>query len=543
MRVRDSGGARAARGRSRTTRAAHGAGVLRAVLARVITLVIAIACGSDRKGPAPSGTSAAIDAPTRDSSAFVPVALAPSRVAVPIRYDLAPAIAVLEQAVPRTFGDLADRKPVTGHKSMSYAFDATRTGFDVRVRGTTVTISSVVAYRARGWVKPVGIGPSLSGSCGMDDEPPRLRITLVSALRLAPDWTLRANTAVPTVAPMSDSTRDKCRVTIVNLDVTDRAVAAVRAALEGKATLLDERIRRVDVRSKVGTWWAILGRPIRMGNDAWLEIRPESVSVGTLRASGRTMVAPVTLVARPRIATGSRPDSSTIALPDITPRAKGEGATDSAETGLHLLLEAVLGYDVATRMLTRQLVGRHFERGGQSVTVRAASVFPAAGGRVALALALVGDVDARVVFAGRPAYDRATGMLAVPDLDYSVADASLLVRGADGVAHDALRDALRDRARFPITALIDSARLRAERAMNRELTRGVVLGATVTHARALGVRAAPDGFRVQAEALGTLSLDVDRAPSVRRRRAASAASPAKPEVKKSVPDTRKPSSR
>ena len=483
----------------------------------VALLVGALAgCGRDKSAaPAPGPRVVAADSVV-DTVPELP----PSLVALPVRYELGPALAALERAVPRTVGNLDDRRPVPDHARLSYAFVAERAPFDVAVRGSTVTVSSIVTYHARGWLKPP-IGPALGGSCGVGGAPgdaPRLRIALVSTVKLAPDWKLHATTRVPTVTPVSDEARDHCKMTVLNLDLTDKVVAAVQTQLEGKAALLDERVSHLDVRSRVGKWWTLLGRPIRVANDVWLELRPQAVQVGSLRAGEDEVVAPVALTARPRLVTGPRPDSSTAPLPDFTPGTPGD-------TGLHLLLEASLDYDNATRLVTRQLLGRTFSRSGHTITVREARVFAARGGRVALALHLGGDVDARVVLAGHPVYDHATGMLRIPDLDYAVAGASLLVRGADQVGHDALRDALRERAQFPVTALVDSARARAERAMNRELTKGVRLGAKVETGRALGVFAANDGLRVRAAAGGTLSLDIDRPVRVHIRHAATASAP------------------
>jgi hypothetical protein len=463
------------------------------------------ACGRD-VGRAPQAKSSAAVA----GAAAPPPELPPSLVEAPVRYELAPAIDALERAVPRTIGNLEERRAVPGHDRLSYAFVAERAPFDVAVRGNTVTVSSIVSYHARGWLKPP-IGPAISGACGkVGNDAPRVRIVLTSTVHLASDWTLRAHTRFPTVEPASADARDRCRVTLVNLDVTDKVVAAVRTGLEGKAALLDARVRKLDVRSRVGRWWALVGRPIRLRDDLWLTIRPESVRVGALRGDERSLVAPLSLTARPQLVTGPRPDSSTAPLPDITPGAPGNG-------GLHLLLDAALDYDAASRMLSRQLVGRQIERAGHNVRVRDARVFAAQGGRVAVALGLAGDVDARVVLVGRPVYDSTTGTLRIPDLDFAVADASLLVRAADQAGHDALRDALRERAQWPVTALLDSARARAERAMNRELTRGVRLSARIDAGKALGVYATAEGLRVRAAAGGHLGLDVERAPTIKRR--------------------------
>jgi hypothetical protein len=488
--------------------------------AAALAAAVLLGCGRDKGTP----SAAAPHAAAPDAVVDTVPELEPSFVTAPVRYELAPAVTALERAVPRTVGNLDQRRPVPDHARLQYAFVAERAPFEVAVRGSTVTVSSIVTYHARGWLKPP-IGPSIGGSCGTgDDPPPRLRITLVSSLKLAPDWKLRANTRVPTVAPASDEARDRCKMTVLNLDLTDKVVGAVQKILEGKADLIDARVSRLDIRSRIDKWWGLLGRPIRVANDVWLQLRPEAVQVGALRADDDAVIAPVALTARPRLVTGPRPDSAVPPLPDFTPGMPSAG-------GLHLLLEAALDYESATRMIARQLVGRRFTGAGQTVVVRDVRAFAARGGRVALALRLAGDVDARVVLAGRPVYDHATGTLRIPDLDYAVADASLLVRGADQVGHDALRDALRERAQFPVAALVDSARARAERAMNRELTKGVRLGAKVETGRALGVFAANDGLRVRAAAGGQLSLDIDRPLKVKPKRPTAPPPPKRPGVR------------
>jgi hypothetical protein len=489
-------------GRSRRTRAAV------ALAASVGAWAVrAAGCGRDDTRAtrrADSAAHAAAEA-AHDDVAELP----PSVIDLPVVYDLDPAIAALERAVPSTVGNLDERRPIPGHGRLEYAFVAERSPFDVTVRGTRVTISSIVTYRARGWYKPP-IGPSLSGSCGISGEAPRLQITLASTVRLGSDWKLSARTQVPAVVPVSAEARDKCRLTLLKLDVTARVLEAVRKQLEGKAALVDERVARLDVRQRVGRWWALVGRPIPIGKEAWLELRPEAVNLGRLRSGGGDVVAPLTITARPRIVTGPRPDSSTTPLPDIAP-------ADSTRNGVQLALDAALDYDGATRLVAKQLVGRRFEKNGRAIVVHDARAFSAGHGRLALALGLTGDVAARVVLVGHPAYDSVTTMLTVPDLDFAVADASMLVRGADQLGHAALRDALRERARWPLGEIIDGARARAERAMNRELTRGVRLTATLTRGRALGVHAGDDALHVRAAVGGRLGLAVSRAPNVRRR--------------------------
>ncbi|MDF1505831.1 DUF4403 family protein, partial [Roseisolibacter sp. H3M3-2] len=451
-------------------------------------------------------------------------ALLPSELDVPVVYELAPAVAALEAAVPRTFGDMAERRSVPGRDRLQFAFAAERTPFDVRVRGATATVAATVSYRARGWYA-ARFAPDVSGSCGLGDASPRLRIVLATTVRLDETWRLRPRTRLVSLAPVTDSTRDRCRVTAARFDVTDRVLSAVRGKLEDRLAAVDAGLARADVKSKVERWWELLQRPIRIRDSLWLEIRPRDVRLGAPSAEDGALVAPLALTAQPHLVTGPRPTTPPTPLPALGARAAIAG--DSAPTGLRVRLDAEMGYDDATHLLAPRMVERALARGGRRVRVRRATVAPAPGGSGAVDLDVEGDVAGRVYVVGRPVYDAPTGELRVPDLDFVVDVDHPLVRGLDWLRHDELRDLLRARARWPAAALVDSARVRLERALNRDLTQGVSLAAEVPTARVLAVYAAREGVVLRAEAQGEASLRVRRAPPMpKRRRPAPAAAAA-----------------
>jgi hypothetical protein len=483
--------------------------------AKVAALAALGAAACDR---APVARTPGVPADPAAPAPALPAPL-PSELDVPVSYELAPAVAALEAAVPRTFGDLAQRRAVPGRDRLAFAFAVERTPFEVRVRGNTATIASVVTYRARGWYD-VRFAPNVSGSCGLDGgAAPRLRVVLATTVALAEDWRLRPRTRLVALEPASGEARDRCRVTVVRYDVTDRVVAAVRGQLEGKLATVDRRLARTDVRARVARWWGALQRPIRIRDSLWLEIRPREVRLGAPSADGATLVAPLALTAMPHLVTGARPPGDTTSLPALGARTAVAG--DTAPAGLRVRLDAEMGYDAATRLLAPRLVGRELERAGQRVVVRGARLVPAPGGRVALDLDVAGTVGGRVRVVGRPAYDAPSGELRVPDLDFAVDVDHPLVRGLDWLRHEELHDALRARARWPAAALVDSARVRLERALNRDLTQGVRLSAAVPEARVLAVYAAPGAVVLRAEARGRAALNVRRAPPIPRARRAS----------------------
>ena len=420
-------------------------------------------------------------------------------------------LTALEQSVPRRFGDMTNRIAVPSNTRQSVAFAATRTPFAVAFDGTRLTLTTIVSYEGRAWYKPI-IGPTVSASCGIDSIRPRVRVVIATDLAINADWQIRAKSRVTSLRAVTDTERDVCRVTVLNIDVTDRVVAALRPQLQSRLPAVDRRIAAFDLRTRVEYWYNLLNKSVRIQDSLWLVLAPEDVRLGGLRLEDTALVADVRLFARPMLVYGPRPASITTTLPRLMPANRTVG--DSA----HLLLEGLLGYDAASTLLAEQLVGRRFSRFGRRIEVKRARLYPLGDGRVVLALGMDGAVSGDAYFVGTPQIDAASRTLTVPDLDFDVATANALVLGLAWIKKGDLLTELRARARVPIGPVLEQTRVRVEQALNRQLADGVSLSGTVAAGRLLDVVAEPRWLVVRAEAFGTLGLGIDRELRVRRSR-------------------------
>jgi hypothetical protein len=429
----------------------------------------------------------------------------PSVVEAPILYDLAPALAKLEGSVPRSFGDIEARLSSEGNKRLHFAFAATRTPFEVKIDGLTVRISTIVEYQGRGWYKPV-IGPEVSAACGTGEVPrPRLRATLVARIALTPEWQITTKTAITKLAPVTNENRDRCKVTVFHFDVTERVVNATRGVLQKQLSTLDKNLAGVDTRSRFESWWRRLQFPIRLSDSIYLTINPKSAQLGKITSNERTLIANVRLGVQPQVVTGTRPNDFTLMVP-IPNLTFGE----TRGGGMDILMEATFTYPVATSLLRKVLRGHEVRQSGRTIRLKDVRLFGIGGGRVALAVDLDGDATGRVYFAGQPVIDTATRQVAVPDLDYDIGSANLLVQGLHWLRGDDLRDLLRQRARLPDSSAVGRLIPLAQRGMNRQLADGVVLRAQIDDARGLRVHATTRDLRVYALARGSAHLTITR---------------------------------
>jgi hypothetical protein len=456
-----------------------------------------------------------LDAPLPEVSPEVADTLPPlpgSVVEAPVIYDLDSAIDSLEAAVPRTYGDLHERIATKKNKRVSFAFLLHRSPFRVKVDRQTISISADVEYSGHAWYRPP-IGPEVEISCGTDDDPPRrATLTLQSTAALTEEWGLRTRSRVVRLAAYSDSARDRCRLTFLRIDVTDRILEKTRLMLDGKLDEFDAAVSRWPVRRRFEKIWRDLQKPLRLGDSLYMAIHPAEAIVGSIGARGNTAFANLRLLAAPRITTGPKPLFARTPLPPLR-RAGDIGR------GARVLIDASFTYPVATAMLRKALVGRSLEQAGRRIRIRDVRIMGIGGGRVALGVSLSGGVRGRIFFTGTPTFDSTAHQIAVPDLEYDVGTANALVAGYEWLNDVSLRDFLRARARLPDSTIVRRLAVLGERGMNRELpARGTRLSGRIHEAGVIGVRATLAEIRVRALADADLTLSIDRAPSIPRPR-------------------------
>ena len=424
----------------------------------------------------------------------------------PFAFDLGPALAQFEADIPRQFGSLDRRLPVDGGKGASFAFVATRSPFRMHIEGTQVVLETVVEYEGRCWYDPP-VGPQLSVGCGGDGDPrPRLRVHIETIPTLTPDWGLRTRTQVD-VARFSDEERDRCQLTLLKFDVTRKVVGAVREELARVLAEFDADVAQFDLKAEIEELWQTVGRPIRLTDGVWLVIQPEAVQLISLSGRDDTMVAVARLAVWPKIVTGTLPPQSAFMTP-LPPLVVAAAADTTAE--FQVALQGILGYDAATDLMRKPLVGKVVRMAGRRVRIEDVALRGVGGGRVAFGVTLSGAVEGRIYFTGTPQLDQVTRQLTFPNLDFDVGSADLVARGLSWWRGDLVRDFLRVKAAIPDTTALAGLERMAEREMNRELTAGVRLEADLDSSRGMAVSATQEHLLVRALARGEARLVIDR---------------------------------
>jgi hypothetical protein len=403
--------------------------------------------------------------------------------------------------VPTRFGSLSDRIELPDRDRTAIAFELSRSPFRVSMVGDVARLEATIGYALRAWYDPPVL-PEVSASCGTGSSPrPRLSVAIEAPITVADDWSLATRSRVVSLAPSSGTGRDRCTMTFLDFDVTDRVIRATRSFLESHTADLDAAAAQVDLRSRVDGWWMTLQEPIRLTDSLWVVFRPEAIGSGAALGTGDSLEITLALRARPGVVMGVRPAIARIPLPELD-------TGGVVANGLDLTVDALAGYDAVTAFLQEELGGTEVERAGRTVRIDSLRVFGIGGGRLALEVVTSGDVVSRLFLAGTPRLDPATGQFSVPDLDYDFRTRSLMVATVSWLGSGAVRQILRDRASWPATPAVGWLRGRLMEGLNRDLSDELRVAGEVQQIEILGIHAMRDMLLMRASATGTARLFV-----------------------------------
>lgn len=431
-----------------------------------------------------------------------PAPAATSRLNVPVEFDYSSLLGTLEKVVPEHFGSLDSLHQMGLDPRKKYAFEAKRGPFTAFADGELLHLRATITYSGKGFYKPL-IGPQVSAGCGLGFDPPRrLVVELTTPLTLTKDWHLTSKARIARLEPASSDDRDKCQVTVLRLDVTPQVMEAARTALSKHLKDIDRKVAGVDLRDRFAGWWGTLARPIRLRDGVWLVIAPQRVEMGKVTGDGHVLTVPVSVEARPRIVASA--DAPPIDDPTLPPLGKATGGAD----GFHVVVDGVVDYPTATQAINAALANKRIEKSGHSAVLKSVSVEPGPRGRLELTVAFAGDAKGTLRLSGTPVLDRASGEVAVPDLDFDLDTDNNLVNAYAWLKGDELRNTLREKAHVPIKPALDKGRELLIKGLNRDIGKAVQLSATVDDVAVRGLYATRGGLLVRAEANGHAGLAV-----------------------------------
>lgn len=266
----------------------------------------------------------------------------------------------------------------------------------------------------------------------------------------------------------------------------------IGAADRALGTMLQDDLKGTDkdlngilnCQTRVNDAWDKLREPIKLDRNIWLQIQPESISLGPSRLRGLPnsprIETTVELTARPKVVFGDEPPALKAKLPPFAPYQPGPDRF-RAESNLRISFEEV------TRILTDPRTGlmdRPLDKNGDhDLRITGIRAYGSGGKMVVEAkiqysplLNLSGKPAKLTIYLiGTPRYRAKTRTIDFPDLDFDIKTSDFLVQVADFVVGSNMTTQIRRQAVIRIGKKLKDLKQRLSDILNRPLGKNVRL--------------------------------------------------------------------
>ena len=405
--------------------------------------------------------------------AEVPVIEQPvSNIEIPVSADLRKYFVQAENSVPNQYSD--SQQPCEG---LSYKYIFKRTPFSIAGNSNVVDLKFTGSYGI--WASYCakcadifGTGtqcvvPAVTASCGMGDEGlRRMVISYRSIISVQPDYHLKSKTLLyPAPNPI-----DKCSVSILKIDITDRLIGYLADPLNKLGAQVDDKIAAFDVKPMVLQLWNNMAGEIKLPDIGYLNLNLQSVRLSSFNLSGSVLNFSVGISAKPVVSTVSN-------NPPLKPLPNLSAYTPAS--GFNIFLDINEDYDKLTDMVNQQVVGQVIPIAGKQFIITGTKVY-GIGKQIVMAVDFKGSMTGTIYLVGTPVYNPQTRELSFPDMNFDIQTKSWMLHAAKWMFSNKITDAIRDKAKYNLTQFLNDSKLKLQTQMSKDMGNGVRSDVTIT---------------------------------------------------------------
>ena len=333
-------------------------------------------------------------------------------------------------------------------------------------------------------------------------------VSAVAAPALGSDWRLSLN-----LQPdfRWDNPPTVCLFNVICLTIRSIVDPKVREQLGKVSASAEERVKGLKIREKAEKAWSRLQEPLRLSEspEVWLVAKPSSIGFSGIAVTGETLSASAQIEATLTSVVGKKPESAPAApLPAL-------GSVTSEAGRFSLVVPVLVDYTTIEREFSKAIgIGQASAPiGGQpalKVTPSGVEVYPS-GDKIAVKVSGAVDtplLDANVVFhlAAKPVIDNANRAIRFEDLTFARETDSLAAEVIGRLLDPWLKAKLAGSAAIPYGVEYDKLLARANAALNRDLSDGIVMEGKLGTAEVLGIAVQEKALRADLKAEGEVKL-------------------------------------
>lgn len=428
--------------------------------------------------------------------------LAESQIDVPILIDLRPIYSLTEKNVASVYTSSGYPEHwIELDCSTRYKYTFRRSPFQFTTRGNGLDLAFIGYYKIIGSSRVCVNGAVISPwsppcRCGFDEGERRVQVSFSTAFNLQRDFTLKTTFTRNEPRPLN-----KCEVCFWGRDVTNSVLSGLKTDLDASRKALEDSFGTVNLRPHFTKLWHALSETYDLPGIGYFSLRPKTIRMENLSTSNDWLQLKIGINASPVV-------QFTKAEYGKTPLPAVAGA--AGKSGFNINLEAALQYDSLSQVLSNALHKKRFDLSEglikKHIIVEAATVKGSVDGKLVIRVGFSGSFIGYMTFQGEPVYDREQQLIEVKDLQYALESKNFLLKTAQWLFNNKIKQELQRHTRFYLTDYYSKAKEGLRSQLNKEWAKGVKSFGEIAQLELISVEARPDHLLIYSNASGKLGF-------------------------------------
>jgi hypothetical protein len=372
-----------------------------------------------------------------------------------------------------------------------------RDNFSVSASDNSIYISTTVHYSVR-LAHELGGTRVQFAQCGHGEPEASFNVGIHATLTPQADWSLVS--AMSLVGPVTGTPCNLGGIGPLTYNASDKIAGLIRNLLNGKMSDIQNRINsQLAFKDRAAVVWSQLQSPVALGSDTYFVASLTGANLSPLTASNNTLSISGGISGLAKIVVGAPAVPNPSPLPPLQIISK--------PSGFHIELPIAVSYDRLSSEVDGRLRGHMYPFADHSVTITSVSVYGTSDKLVLqLDVKLSGVGTARVYLVGTPQYDALRRVVSASHLQYTLETTNALINVADWFLHSEFLSIIEGEAHYAIGDQVDSLRVKANTAVNRQIGPHADLSGSVTDISLTGFSISPSAITAHFETTGTATV-------------------------------------
>jgi hypothetical protein len=275
----------------------------------------------------------------------------------------------------------------------------------------------------------------------------------------------------------------------------------LKEELDAARTDMEKNFGSYDLRPKFQQVWDQLNKVYSMYGLGWLQMNPSKIRINNLFARNDSLTIYMGLAARPLISF-EKPQAHLTVVPNIS--------DFSNRSGFNIFLDAILNYDSLSNIVSSQLRDKRFDiTSSRYIIIKDCMLYGMDNENLIIKVSFEGSEKGIFYLTGKPAYDAATKIIELRDLDFDIRSKNTLLKTAAWLFNRRIINELKKYSRFDLSSYMNTAIISMNQQLNKEWMKGIQSNGKVDEIRIVNFYPLREHLIVRSNCTGTLSVKVD----------------------------------